>query len=136
MRPTPSEFQEAWPRIVRALASFTGSLDDAEEYAAEAVARAAAHEGPVDELAAWCITVGKRAWLDEARRRSVRERLAPELARRDAGPDTTMEAAMGASDGLSRATTSTTGSRCSSSPATTRCRPACRWCSRSGSCAG
>jgi RNA polymerase sigma-70 factor (ECF subfamily) len=101
MRPTPSEFQEAWPRIVRALASFTGSLDDAEEYAAEAVARAAAHEGPVDELAAWCITVGKRAWLDEARRRSVRERRAPELARRDAGPDTTMEAAMGASDGLS-----------------------------------
>ena len=87
MRPTPSEFQDAWPRIVRALASFTGSLDDGEEYAAEAVARAAAYDGPVGELAAWCITVGKRAWLDEARRRSVRDRLAPELVGAATSPD-------------------------------------------------
>jgi RNA polymerase sigma-70 factor (ECF subfamily) len=81
------EFEEAWPRIVRALASFTGSLDDAEEYAAEAVARAAAHEngggGPIESYAAWCTSVAKRAWLDDARRRTVLARLAPELARSD-----------------------------------------------------
>ncbi len=84
----PGEFEEAWPRIVRALASFTGSLDDAEEYAAEAVARAAAHEraggAAIESYAAWCTSVAKRAWLDDARRRSVERRLAPELA----GPDT------------------------------------------------
>ena len=34
------EFRAAWPRIVRVLAAWSGSLDDAEEYAAEAVARA------------------------------------------------------------------------------------------------
>jgi len=79
------EFEEAWPRIVRALASFTGSLDDAEEYAAEAVARAAAHEraggSPIESYAAWCTSVAKRAWLDDARRRTVERRLAPQLAR-------------------------------------------------------
>ncbi|GGM89357.1 RNA polymerase sigma factor [Terrabacter tumescens] len=77
------EFEEAWPRIVRALASFTGSLDDAEEYAAEAVARAAAHERsggrPIESYAAWCTSVAKRAWLDDARRRSVERRLAPDI---------------------------------------------------------
>ena len=81
------EFEQAWPRIVRALASFTGSLDDGEEYAAEAVARAAAHERgagtPIESYAAWCTSVAKRAWLDDARRRSVERRLAPELARPD-----------------------------------------------------
>ena len=82
------EFEEAWPRIVRALASFTGSLDDAEEYAAEAVARAAAHEraggAPIESYAAWCTSVAKRAWLDDARRRTTLRRLAPELARPEA----------------------------------------------------
>ena len=82
------EFEEAWPRIVRALASFTGSLDDAEEYAAEAVARAAAHErdggAPIESYAAWCTSVAKRAWLDDARRRTTWRRLAPELARPEA----------------------------------------------------
>src|SRR6478735_1333047 len=91
MRSTPGElqdaFRDAWPHIVRALASYTGSLDDAEEYAAEAVARAAAHDGDIEELAAWCITTGKRAWLDEARRRTVGERLAPQLALPETGPD-------------------------------------------------
>ncbi len=90
MRSSPGEFQDAfrdaWPHIVRALAAFTGSLDDAEEYAAEAVARAAAHDGDIAELAAWCITVGRRAWLDEARRRTVGARLAPELAATERGP--------------------------------------------------
>ncbi|WP_330475129.1 DUF6596 domain-containing protein [Terrabacter sp. C0L_2] len=78
------EFEEAWPRIVRALASFTGSLDDAEEYAAEAVARAASHERSggraIESYAAWCTSVAKRAWLDDARRRSVERRLAPDIA--------------------------------------------------------
>ena len=82
------EFEEAWPRIVRALASFTGSLDDAEEYAAEAVARAAAHErdggAAIESYAAWCTSVAKRAWLDDARRRTTWRRLAPELARPEA----------------------------------------------------
>ena len=85
------EFEEAWPRIVRALASFTGSLDDAEEYAAEAVARAAAHERdgrrPIESYAAWCTSVAKRAWLDDARRAAVERRLAPELATGLARPD-------------------------------------------------
>ncbi|CAN7187216.1 sigma factor-like helix-turn-helix DNA-binding protein [Terrabacter sp. LjRoot27] len=82
------EFEEAWPRIVRALASFTGSLDDAEEYAAEAVARAAAHEraggAPIESYAAWCTSVARRAWLDDARRRTTLRRLVPELARPEA----------------------------------------------------
>ncbi|MER7072400.1 DUF6596 domain-containing protein [Terrabacter sp. NPDC000476] len=82
------EFEEAWPRIVRALASFTGSLDDAEEYAAEAVARAAAHERdggvPIESYAAWCTSVARRAWLDDVRRRSTLRRLTPELARPEA----------------------------------------------------
>jgi RNA polymerase sigma factor (sigma-70 family) len=82
------EFEEAWPRIVRALASFTGSLDDAEEYAAEAVARAAAHErdggAPIESYAAWCTSVAKRAWLDDARRRTRLRRLVPGLARPEA----------------------------------------------------
>lgn len=79
MLPTRSEFDDAWPRIVRALAAFTGSLDDAEEYAAEAVARAAAHDGRIDSFAAWCTSVAKRAWIDETRRRAVERRLAPDL---------------------------------------------------------
>ena len=82
------EFEEAWPRIVRALASFTGSLDAAEEYAAEAVARAAAHERaggrPIESYAAWCTSVAKRAWLDDARRAAVERRRAPDLARPEA----------------------------------------------------
>ena len=86
MRPTRSEFDDAWPRIVRSLASFTGSLDDAEEYAAEAVARAAAHDGPIDSFAAWCTSVAKRAWIDETRRRGVERRLAPELVPPERGP--------------------------------------------------
>jgi RNA polymerase sigma-70 factor (ECF subfamily) len=81
----PGEFAEAWPRIVRSLASFTGSLDDAEEYAAEAVARAAVHDrgagAPIESYAAWCTAVAKRAWLDDLRRRKVEARLAPEIAR-------------------------------------------------------
>ena len=79
MAPTSEEFQEAWPRVVRALAAWTGSLDDAEEYAAEAVSRAVTHHD-VDDLAAWCVSVAKRAWIDDHRRRDVFTRRMPELA--------------------------------------------------------
>lgn len=101
MRPTRGEFDDAWPRIVRALASFTGSLDEAEEYAAEAVARATAHEGRIDSFAAWCTAVAKRAWIDETRRRTVERRLAPELLAPDTAPTDANWCAMapqGASD--------------------------------------
>ena len=127
-----------WPRIVRALASFTGSLDDAEEYAAEAVARAAAHaRGRSIELAAWCTSVAKRAWLDDARATPV-ERLAGALSwPTELGPSrdgarppwtpTTWPSTRGRS--------STTASPCSSSPATTAISPRPRWCWRCASCA-
>lgn len=96
MRPTGDElereleaqFRDAWPRIVRALAAFTGGLDDAEEYAAESVARAAAVRRTgrsIDSLAAWCISVGKHAWIDDTRRRAVEQRLAPELVATESG---------------------------------------------------
>ena len=79
MRPTDEEFRAAWPRVVRTLAAWSGSLDDAEEYAAEAMARAMADER-VDDLAAWCVSVAKRAWIDDHRRRDVFTRIAPEVA--------------------------------------------------------
>jgi len=79
VRPTDEEFRAAWPRVVRALAAWSGSLDDAEEYAAEAMARVVSREN-VDDLAAWCVSVGKRAWIDDHRRRGVFARIVPELA--------------------------------------------------------
>ncbi|SFR68953.1 RNA polymerase sigma-70 factor, ECF subfamily [Agromyces sp. CF514] len=89
------DFVEAWPRIVRALAAYTGSLDEAQEYAAEAIARAVAQVGHRDgrggadgsgppalgSLAAWCTAVGKRAWIDDRRRAAVEQR----HAQREAG---------------------------------------------------
>src|SRR3954447_7300050 len=87
VRPTSpemnAEFRAAWPRIVRVLAAWSGSLDDAEEYAAEAVARAVARDD-IDDLAAWCVRVAKRAWIDDHRRRGTFARLAPELASEEA----------------------------------------------------
>ena len=78
--PGTEQFRTAWPRVVRVLATWTGSLDDAEEYAAEAVSRAVAHEGaPIDDLAAWCVRVAKRAWIDDHRRQDTFVRLAPRL---------------------------------------------------------
>ncbi len=79
VRPSDEEFRAAWPRVVRALAAWSGSLDDAEEYAAEAIARAVEEEG-VGDLAAWCVSVAKRAWIDDHRRRGVFARIAPQLA--------------------------------------------------------
>ncbi|MCU1537212.1 MAG: hypothetical protein JWP82_1563 [Humibacillus sp.] len=109
MRPTSCEFADAWPRIVRALASLTGSLDEAEEFAAEAVARAAAHDGPIESYAAWCTTVAKRAWLDQVRRTAVERRLAPELARQltrpTAGPTDPAGRAMASDDPLDTSVT-------------------------------
>jgi RNA polymerase sigma-70 factor (ECF subfamily) len=78
VRPTDEEFRAAWPRVVRTLAAWSGSLDDAEEYAAEAMSRAVGHER-VDDLAAWCVSVAKRAWIDDHRRRDVFTRIAPEV---------------------------------------------------------
>jgi predicted RNA polymerase sigma factor len=78
VRLTDEEFRAAWPRVVRALASWSGSLDDAEEYAAEAFARAVDTD-VVDDLAAWCVSVAKRAWIDDHRRREVFTRIAPDL---------------------------------------------------------
>ena len=99
------EFQDAWPRIVRTLASFTGNLDDAEEYAAESVARAADHMRrsgePIASLAAWCTSVAKRAWIDDHRRRRVEGRLAPELVQPEADP-TADTSAMDHDDPISR----------------------------------
>ena len=85
MRLTDEEFRAAWPRVVRALASWSGSLDDAEEYAAEAFARAVDRDD-VGDLAAWCVSVAKRAWIDDHRRRGVFTRIAPELATGEAMP--------------------------------------------------
>ncbi len=79
MRPTDEQFRAAWPRVVRILAAWSGSLEDAEEYAAEAMARAVDHDG-VEDLAAWCVRVAKRTWIDEHRRRAVLARVAPDLA--------------------------------------------------------
>ena len=87
MRPTDEEFRAAWPRVVRILAAWSGSLDDAEEHAAEAMARAV-DQDHVDDLAAWCVRVAKRAWIDEHRRREVLGRVTPELAREGASPMT------------------------------------------------
>ena len=85
VRPTSHEFRAAWPRIVRVLAAWSGSLDDAEEYAAEAMARAVTQDDvDIDNLAAWCVRVAKRAWIDDHRRRGTFARLAPELASQEA----------------------------------------------------
>jgi predicted RNA polymerase sigma factor len=81
--PTSDEFRAAWPRIVRVLAAWSGSLDDAEEYAAEAMARSVTHDD-IDDLAGWCVRVAKRAWIDDHRRRGTFARLVPELAPEEA----------------------------------------------------
>lgn len=89
MTPGPADeeaFRTAWPQVVRALAVATRSLDLGEEYAAEAFARAAARPpGEVTDLAAWCVQVGRRAWLDDVRRQQRFDRLLPDLA---PGPNT------------------------------------------------
>jgi RNA polymerase sigma-70 factor (ECF subfamily) len=66
--------------VIRVLATSTGSLDQAEEYAAVAFERAAAYPGPIDDLAAWCVTAGRRAWIDDLRRAAVQQRLARDAA--------------------------------------------------------
>ena len=78
-------FRRAWPSVIRALAGITGSLDDAEEYAAVAFERAAAHPGHIDDLAAWCVVAGRRAFVDDVRRAAVHRRITGELARDNQG---------------------------------------------------
>lgn len=83
-------FQDAWPRVVRTLAAWCGDLDAAEEHAAEAFARAVERERrgepPPADLAAWCVTVARRSFVDQTRRRTTYDRLLPQVARQaDAG---------------------------------------------------
>lgn len=80
--PSDEQFRRAWPSVVRQLAAFAGSLDAGEELAAEAIARAVAETRPIDDLVAWCTTVGRRLHLDAARGRAARERALGELALR------------------------------------------------------
>lgn len=82
MRPVDDAFSAAWPSVVRQLAAHAGSIDEGEELAAEAFARAVAHPAEIDDLVAWCTTVGRRLHLDQVRRRSVRDRALPDLALR------------------------------------------------------
>ncbi|MEZ3159073.1 DUF6596 domain-containing protein [Microbacterium sp. BWT-B31] len=83
------DFVDAWPRIVRALAAYTGSLEAAEEVAAEAVARAVEQAGsgggPLGSLAAWCIAVGKRTWVDDGRHAAVERRHVQRVAAESGG---------------------------------------------------
>lgn len=72
-------FTDAWPQVVRALANATGSLDDGEELAAEAFARASALSEPPRSLVAWCIAVGRRAGIDAVRRHHTECAHRPEL---------------------------------------------------------
>lgn len=85
MRPDDAAFRAAWPSVVRQLAAHTGSIDVGEELAAEAVARAVAHREPIDDLVAWCTTVGRRLHLDAVRHGAVERRALPELVRRRGG---------------------------------------------------
>lgn len=85
MRVSDARFREAWPSVVRQLAAFSGSLDAGEELAAEAFARALEQQRPVDDLVAWCTTVGRRLHVDAARSRAVRDRALGELARQASG---------------------------------------------------
>lgn len=74
-------FRQAWPSTVRQLSAFAGSLHAGEELAAEAFARALEQPRPVEDLVAWCTSVGRRLHIDAARARAVRERVHGELAR-------------------------------------------------------
>ncbi|WP_083587179.1 DUF6596 domain-containing protein [Agrococcus sp. Marseille-P2731] len=76
-----ARFRRAWPSTVRQLAAFAGSLHAGEELAAEAFARALEQPRPVEDLVAWCTTVGHRLHIDAARARAVRDRVHGELAR-------------------------------------------------------
>ncbi|GAC68824.1 DUF6596 domain-containing protein [Gordonia soli] len=83
---TPEAFVAAWPSVVRALLTITGSADDAEEFAAEAFARAAEQSEPPVSLCAWCVAAGRRAWIDTVRRRVVAERVTEQIARSAVDP--------------------------------------------------
>ena len=79
------EFRDAWPHVVRVVAAWCGSLDAGEEYAAEAFARLVSTSstgGPPEDVAAWCVQVAKRAFLDDRRRSDTFTRLAPSVADR------------------------------------------------------
>lgn len=78
------QFRTAWPQVVRNLAATTRSLDVGEEYAAEAFARAAEQPaGTIQDLPAWCVGVGRRAWLDDVRRAERFGRLRYQVAQQE-----------------------------------------------------
>lgn len=93
------QFRAAWPRVVRVLAGWCGSLDVAEEYAAEAFSRAVAQTHLPDDLAAWCVQVAKRACIDDRRRAETFARLAPSLAREPSATAPGVDVAMDPENG-------------------------------------
>jgi RNA polymerase sigma-70 factor (ECF subfamily) len=80
-------FRREWPRIVAAVARYTGSLELAEDAVQEAFARAAVarDRGVLINPAAWITTVAKRTAIDIVRRDALlRDRL-PLLLEQDGG---------------------------------------------------
>jgi RNA polymerase sigma-70 factor (ECF subfamily) len=82
------DLRDAWPHVVRVVAAWCGSLDAGEEYAAEAFSRlvsaypsGSGADGP-DDVAAWCVQVAKRAYLDDRRRSETFARLVASVAGR------------------------------------------------------
>ncbi|WP_040168175.1 hypothetical protein [Microbacterium gorillae] len=75
----PEQFRSSWPSVVRILAARTNDLDGAEEAAAEAFARAAASPDDIENLTAWCVSVGLRLWIDGLRRKVRGEELIAEI---------------------------------------------------------
>jgi RNA polymerase sigma-70 factor, ECF subfamily len=81
-------FKREWPRIVAALARYTGSLDLAEDAVQEAFARAAAARDRevLINPAAWITTVAKRIAVDAVRRDALLRQRLPLLLPESAQP--------------------------------------------------
>lgn len=77
-------FRDEWPRLVATLVRWTGSLDRAEEAAADAVARALEvwpRDGIPAVPGAWLLTTARRRVLDAVRRQRTAQAKAPLLHR-------------------------------------------------------
>ena len=81
-------FRREWPRLVAAVARFTGDLDLAEDAVQEAFARAAASRDRemLINPAAWLTTVAKRIAIDTVRREARLQARLPLLAADDVAP--------------------------------------------------
>jgi RNA polymerase sigma-70 factor, ECF subfamily len=81
-------FRREWPRLVAAVARFTGDLDLAEDAVQEAFARAAASRDRemLINPAAWLTTVAKRIAIDTLRREARLQARLPLLAPDDIAP--------------------------------------------------